>query len=360
MKVSQIRTSPVRLPYRKPLKTASNYFEVATGLLVEISTDDGERGYGYADLFPRTGETLSTAQAIIKEILAPGILGEDARDLQRLFLSIEKIIAGNSRAKASVEMALQDLRGKVYRLPVCEFLGGAVRKSVKIIRMVSLSDPQAMAKEAVGFVQAGFGALKLKIGTGVNEDLERVRRVRETVGDGIFIKVDANQAYRLEEALQVARGLEKYDVKTFEQPLKADDWEGMIYLTHQSPIPIEADQSVRSVTDALRVIRLRAASVITTSPQKAGGVLRAKQIADLCEAAGIPCIVSNVAGSAINDAAALHVVAASPSTFLPCEVGEFQRIEGDPASGLKVKDGEIEIPCVAGLGVEVDMPPSDG
>lgn len=360
MKVAQIRTHPVRLPYRTPLKTASNYFEVATGLLVEITTDEGEKGYGYADLFPRVGETLSTAQAIIKEILAPGILGKDARDLQHLYQSMEKQVAGNSRAKASIEMALQDLRGKVCRLPVCEFLGGAVRRRVRIIRMVSLGDPAEMAQEAVGFVQEGFSALKLKIGTGVKEDVERVRRVRETVGDGIFIKVDANQAYRLEEALQVARGLEKYDVKTFEQPLRADDWEGMIYLTHNSPVPIEADQTVRSVADALRAIRLRAASVITTSPQKAGGVLRAKQIADLCEAAGIPCIVSNVAGSAINDAAAAQVVAASPSTFLPCEVGEFQRIEGDPASGLKVRDGEMEIPSAPGLGVEVNMPESDG
>jgi len=129
----------------------------------------------------------------------------------------------------------------------------------------------------------------------------------------------------------------------------------MVHVTSNSPIPIEADQTVRSLSDALRVIRLGAASVINTSPQKVGGILPAKRMADLCEAAGIPCIISNVGGSAINDAAALQVIAASLSTHLPCEVGEFERVTGDPVSGLEVRNGEIRIPDAPGLGVKVSL-----
>ncbi len=145
-------------------------------------------------------------------------------------------------------------------------------------------------------------------------------------------------------------------METFEQPLPADDWGGMVHLTKNSPIPIEADQTVRSISDALRAIRLGAAHVITTSPQKVGGILQAKRVADLCEAAGIQCIVSNVGGSLLNDAAAIQVIAASASTDLPCEVGEFQRVTGDPACGLEVRNGEICIPAEPGLGVEVAFP----
>ncbi len=356
MKIAQIRTRPVHLPYLEPLKTASNYFDVAEGLLIEIATDGGERGYGYAELFPRVGETLSTAQSIIEELLAPMVMGKDPSDVKLHVELMEKKLAGNRRAKAAVEMALQDLRGKASRLPVYELLGGKARSKVTVLRMVSLREPEEMAQEASALVQKGIKALKLKIGTGWKKDVERVRRVREAVGDEVFIKVDANQAYKFDEALRVARLLEPLEVRTFEQPLPAEDWEGMVELTKKSPVPVEADQTVRSVADVLRAIRLGAARVINTSPQKVGSILGAKCIADLCEAAGIPCILSNVGGSLLNDAAAIQVVAASFSTHLPCEVGEFERVTRDPANGLKVLDGEIHIPTASGLGVNVVFP----
>ena len=346
----------MRLPYRDPMKTASNYFAVATGLLVEITSDDGLCGYGYADLFPRTGETISTAKAIIEEVFAPALKEQDPAAVVALMQKLEKQAAGNNRAKAAIEMALQDLRGKKARLPVYEFLGGKVRSKVVAMKMVGLKTPGEMAEDSKALVGRGIKALKLKIGTGLKEDVERVKRVRDTVGENIFIKVDANQAYSLPEARKIARRLADYGCETFEQPLPADDWEGMISLSQDSPVPIEADQTVRTVKDALQVIRLKAAHIINTSPQKAGGISHAKLIADLCTAAGIPCIVSNVAGSRINDAAALHVIAAAASAYLPCEVSEFERIDGDPASGIEVVDGEIEIPSAIGLGVEVLSP----
>jgi L-alanine-DL-glutamate epimerase-like enolase superfamily enzyme len=209
------------------MKTATNSFAVATGLLIEIVSDEELRGYGYADLFPRSGETISTAQAIIDEIIFPGIKDKDPRELKILLEWMNKQVVGHSRAEAAVEMAILDLRGKAAQLPVYEFLGGALRKSVTVMRMVGL---------------------------------------------------------------------------------------------------------------------------------KVGGILQAKRVADLCEAAGIQCIVSNVGGSLLNDAAAIQVIAASASTDLPCEVGEFQRVTGDPACGLEVRNGEICIPAEPGLGVEVAFP----
>ena len=355
--ISHVHAAPLRLPYRDPMKTATNYFAEATGLLIEIRTDEGLKGYGYAELFPRAGETIETAQPIVRDILAPGLVGRDANDFHPLLDWMEKQVTGNRRAKASIEMALHDLRGKKTRLPVYELLGGKVRESVTVMRMVGLRKPEEMAKEAGELVQQGIRALKIKIGTGWKEDIERVKAVRERVGEKVFIKVDANQCYSADEALRVARLLEEFNVKTFEQPVQADDWDGMTYLTKNSPIPIEADQTVRSIADVIRVIRTGAAHVINTSPQKAGGILQAKRIADLCDAAGMPCILSSIAGCVLNDAASIQVIAASRSTHLPCEVGESHRVTGDPTRGLEVVNGEISVPTSPGLGVEVQFPP---
>ena len=130
MKVEDIRNYPIKLPYIIPLKTSTNYFDVTTGLLVEILTNEGLKGYGYSELFPRTGETITTAQAMMKEILVPGIKGKDPREVRNILEWMDHKIVGNQRVKAGLETALQDLRGKANGVPVYELLGGAVRKSV--------------------------------------------------------------------------------------------------------------------------------------------------------------------------------------------------------------------------------------
>jgi L-alanine-DL-glutamate epimerase-like enolase superfamily enzyme len=337
------------------MRTSRNYFAAAVALLIEIVADDGTHGYGYSDLFTRAGEEPAPAGAIAVEIFDATLRDGNPLEIEPLVARLEARLGANIRLLAGFEMALQDLRGKLLGVPVYEMLGGAVRSRVTVMRMVGLKRPDEMAEEAVQLCRRGIKALKLKIGTGCDEDVERVRQVRAAVGEEVFLKVDANQAYTFEEALRVARQLEKFRVETFEQPLQADDWEGMIRLTRESPVPVEADQTVKSVEDAIRVIREGAAKVITTSPQKVGGIFRAKRVADLCEAAGMACIVSNVGGSRLNDAAACQVIACSAAARLPCEVGEFERLTADPAKGLEVIDGEIQTPTGPGLGVDVEF-----
>jgi len=337
------------------MKTSCNYFAAAVALLIEIADDDRTRGYGYTDLFTRAGESPAPAGAIAAEIFDGALRGGNPLEIEALVARLEEKLDTNNRLLAGFEMALQDLRGKLLGVPVYELLGGAVRSRVTVMRMVGLKRPDEMAEEAVQLCRRGIKALKLKIGTGFEEDIERVRQVRAAVGPDVFLKVDANQAYGFAEALRVARELTNFRVGTFEQPFPADDWESMTRLTRESPVPIEADQTVKSVADAVRVIRDEAAKVITTSPQKVGGIFRAKRIADLCEAAGMPCIVSNVGGSRLNDAAACQVIASSAAARLPCEIGEFERLTADPAVGLEIVNGEIQIPSGPGLGVEIEF-----
>src|SRR6476620_9019547 len=106
MKMDQIETTILEMPYTKPLVTATNNFTVARGLLVKVITDGGIEGYGYSDLFPRTGETPQTAQHLIDTVLKPKVVGRELEDLARVRANMDHVLTGNPRAKSALETAL--------------------------------------------------------------------------------------------------------------------------------------------------------------------------------------------------------------------------------------------------------------
>ncbi len=352
MKIEQIEITPLELPYRKPLITAANRFVIAHGLLVKVVAGDGCEGFGYADFFPRTGESVESARQAIEAVIKPAILGRELGELIRLRREIDGRIAGNPRAKAALETALYDALAKSMGAPLYLLLGGLYRSEVKVIKMLSVDDPEAMAEEARQLVREGLVALKLKIGGQIDLDLRRVSAVRDAVGDGIFIKVDANEAYDAKTAIKLAKGLAELGVEIFEQPVPRLHIDALREVKEHSPIKIEADQSVRTAEDAYYLIRNRMVDAINTSIQKAGGIGEVRKIAELCAVAGIRCALSNTAGSMVGDAAALHVAASTPGIAPLCELGEFETISGDPFVGLKVIEGTLRVPEGAGLGVK--------
>jgi L-Ala-D/L-Glu epimerase len=215
VKIEHIKTTVLAMPYKKPLVTATNNFTVARGLLVKVVTDAGVEGYGYSDLFPRTGETPETARHTIEEILKPKVIGRDLEELVRIRADIDHTLTGNPRAKAALESAMYDALARSYHVPLFVMLGGRYRKEIKIIKMVSVDVPEAMAEEARQVVRDGL-SLKLKVSGKISQDLPRVAAVRKAVGDDVFIKVDANEAYDAKTAIRLAKGLADHGVEVFE------------------------------------------------------------------------------------------------------------------------------------------------
>jgi L-alanine-DL-glutamate epimerase-like enolase superfamily enzyme len=185
----------------------------------------------------------------------------------------------------------------------------------------------------------------------IDLDLNRVATVRDAVGGGIFIKVDANEAYDAKTAVKLARGLADLAVDIFEQPVPRQQTDALREVKEGSPIKIEADQSVRTAEDAYELIRNRAIDGINTSIQKAGSIREVRRIAELCELGGIRCALSNTAGSMVGDAAALHVAASTPAIVPLCELGEFETISGDPFTGLAINRGTLRLTEGDGLGI---------
>jgi L-alanine-DL-glutamate epimerase-like enolase superfamily enzyme len=352
LKIEQIEISSLELPYKKALITATNRFVTAQGLLVKVLLDDGLEGYGYADLFPRTGETLESARYAVEGVIKPTIIGQDLRELVRLRNGIDHLITGNPRAKAALETAFYDALAKSMHVPLYLLLGGLFRSEIKVVKMLGLADAEAMAEEAKVLVREGFTALKLKMSGKIDLDLSRVSKVRGVAGSGVFIKVDANEAYDAKTAIRLAKGLADLGVEVFEQPVPRSQIEALWEVKKHSPIKIEADQSVRTAADAYYLIQNRIVDAINTSIQKAGGISEVRRIADLCELAGIRCALSNTAGSMVGDAAALHLAASIPGISPLSELGEFETISGDPFVGLKINKGTLQLPEGEGLGVK--------
>jgi L-alanine-DL-glutamate epimerase-like enolase superfamily enzyme len=352
MKIETIETTILEMPYTKPLITATNHFTVARGLLVKVVTNSGVPGYGYSDLFPRTGETAETARHVVDAVLKPIINGRELEDLARIRADMDHALTGNPRAKAALECALYDALARSIRIPLNLLLGGRYRNEVRVIKMISVGQPEMMASEAKQVADEGL-ALKLKMSGKISLDLSRIAKVRQAVGDDVFIKVDANEAYDAKTAIRLAKGLADYGVEIFEQPVPRDQLGALWEVKKHAPIKIEADQSVRTVADAAYLIRERMVDSINTGIQKVGGIQEVRKIAELCEQAGIGCALSNTAGSMVGDAAAVHLAASMPGISPLCELGEFEVVSGDPFFGLAVEKGAIEVPKADGLGVSL-------
>jgi len=352
LNIAAIDNHLLSLPYHKPLITAANRFVMAEGVLVEIRSEAGLSGYGYIDVFPRTGETPGSAQYAIDRVLKPALMGRDLNELGRIKENVDRMLIGNPRVKSGVETALYDLLAKSLHVPVHMLLGGLVKHEVRIVRMTSLDDPEAMAEEAQQLVTEGYSAVKLKMSGDLALDMLRATNVRKAVGDGVFLKVDANEAYDAKSAIRLAKHLADLDVEIFEQPVPRHQTQALLEVKTHSPIKIEADQSVTSAADAYRLIRHGAVDSINTSLLKAGGFVEARRIAELCRVTGVGCALSNTAGSMVGDAAALQLAASNAGISSYCELGEFTTISGDPFTGLEIKDGRLRIPQGEGLGVQ--------
>lgn len=351
MKITELRVETLDLPYRKPLITATNQFYSARGFLVHAESDGGLVGYGYIDVFPRTGETVGSARYAIEEVIRPLLVGQPVEELARLSRLMNEKITDNRRAKGGVEMALYDLLGKRFDAPLYALLGGLARTEVTVIKMVSLGQPLEMARQCRELVDRGYRALKLKIKGEVGLDLARVAAVRDVVGPDVFLKVDANEAFDAKSAIRMAAGMADLGVAVFEQPVPRRHHEALAEVKRRSSILVEADQSAGSAHEAFRLLRDGACDAVNTGILKAGGMQQARQIIDMCALTGAKCGLSNVAACMVGDAALLHLALSSPGVSEFCEIGECEAITGDPFTGIRVVDGKLHAPEGPGLGV---------
>ena len=378
MKITAVSTTPIRIPVEHaPYSTEGAGTKFHWGrrsrispkrpapmleyVLVTIHTDAGITGVGesQADI-GFFGNTVEGVQVAIDDYLGPQLIGHDPFDRERLMDIID--FRGHTCAKAGLDLALHDLIGKALDTPVSTLLGGRHRDAIPVSIEIAGGSPDAMAAECLRFMQQGVRAFKPKLGGDPDQDADRLLAIREAVGPDVSLRADANQGYTPKEAIRLCRLAERYDIdlELLEQPVAAWDLVGLAQVRRSVDVLIEADEACYSIHDAMQLIRHEAADVFNIKIGKAGGLLHAKKIAALAEAAGLQCVLGTAFGLGVEMAAKLQLAAATMNLVDAVEfteIGLHPNLLGQPeasALALPLADGRLQVPTGPGLGVNLD------
>jgi L-alanine-DL-glutamate epimerase-like enolase superfamily enzyme len=353
MRITRVELIESAMPKEDPnWRFALGGSPVSEGFVLRVEADDGTQGYGYCASAFHYGISVGGLRDALTSFAAR-LEGKNPFDREAILDELDHVLAHNYQAKAAVDLALHDLVARALGVPVYQLIGGLVRESIPVLRIVALKEPEEMAVNAQKLVDQGYGYLKVKIGGDPRKDVARVAAIRQQVGPDVHITLDANQSYSPKDAIRAIRRLEAYDIDLVEQPVRADDFDGLAQVTRAVDTPIEADESARSLSDVFRLLQTRAADSISIKLMKLGGIRNAKLAAGMCQAAGVRCRVGAAVGSRIVNAACMHYIAATPNVGYACEVGEFARLLNDPAEGLEIEGGVLRVPHGPGLGVTV-------
>jgi muconate cycloisomerase len=364
MPITAVGAEPIQGQVHPDLAIISSLGEHLRGhyVLVRVTDDAGRVGLGEASVTSVwSGETQTGTIALIKEVLAPLLIGADPFDTEWLGRKLDRAAFGNSFAKAALEMALLDLQGQTLGVPVYQLLGGcsseAREKGIRLKFVVGAVEPDLAAQRARRMVERGWTSIKVKVGRHEHPrvDVERLRAVRDAIGPDVLLLVDANGGYTVEQAAWAAARFEKLDVVLFEQPTRRGDHVSMAEVRRRSGIPIMADESVFTPQDALEVIRHQSADVLSLYPGKHGGLRATQHIAKMAEAAGIVCTIGSNLEREVATAAMAHVTVCTAN--IQCErfpgdlIGPLYYEEALTQEPLRYQADRLWVPDRPGLGV---------
>jgi L-alanine-DL-glutamate epimerase-like enolase superfamily enzyme len=321
---------------------------------VRISTDEGIEGIGSASPAEDvTGESPEACRTALSVKQLGWLGGRDPRDLDKLVRELGQSHRATPAARAAVDMALHDLVARGEGVPLVDLLGrchDALPTSVTI----GISSVEESIAEADEYLGRGFRCLKVKTGRSFDEDVERLTKLRERVGPEIFIRIDANQGYTVEEARSFGDLAADLDLELIEQPLPASLDSEMRSLPPSVRRIIAADESLHGEEDARDLAEdPSACGIFNIKIMKSGGIRPALVIAGIAESAGIDLMWGCNDESILSIAAALHAAYACPSTRYLDLDGSFD-LARDPASGgFVVEEGRLRLLDRPGLGVDL-------
>jgi len=354
MKITDIRFNMLRVPLKTPFKTALRTVDTIEDVIVTVHTDKGNVGYGEAPATAViTGDTHGSIVEAIKKYIAPRIIGEDVANLNRITQLIQGSLEKNSSAKAAVEIAVYDLFGQLYNAPLYKLLGGGDPVITTDIT-ISVDYIDKMVADSVAAVERGFESLKIKVGKDIGVDIERVKAIYAAVEGRALMRLDANQGWTAKQAVFALQTLEDAGVRLelVEQPVKAQDLEGMKFVTERVHTPIMADESVFGPTEVIELIRMRAADIINIKLMKTGGLSNAIHIADICGMYEMECMIGCMVETSVSVSAAVHLAVAKANVITKVDLDGPSLCQFNPVvGGVIFNESEISVTQAPGLGI---------
>lgn len=351
MKITRIKSWSENLELTRPYSIAFQTTDSVENVFVTLETDGGLIGLGSgAPVQSITGESLSDCTTVLKDKLEELLLGEDIRLIKKHCRTLEKELHKTPAARAAVDIALHDLWAKYLKLPLVEVLGRE-HHSIPTSITIGIKSVTESVTEAVEYIGRGFRILKVKTGNSVEEDIERIVKIREKTGSRIKIRVDANQGYTVAELLEFEKKTRKLNIEFIEQPLKSDHNIGMLNVPENIRKKCMADESLQDPDDALK---------LTAPPQpfglyniklmKCGGINSSLQIAEIARLAKIDLMWGCMDESIISISAALHAALASPATRYLDLDGSLDLARDLVSGGFILKNGSLSVNETPGLG----------
>jgi muconate cycloisomerase len=374
-KIQSVETLLVHLPTRREHMWTGLTEPIGRYLLVRITSDEGVIGWGEAPAlkdwggeFGRYfGESASLSETVIQNYLAPAIIDLEVGNIVEAHARMDSVIKGYPYSKAALEIALYDVAARTLNCPVHILLGGRVRDKIPVTHSIGLLDIDVAEREAAIVAKEGIKTIKIKVGVDPQRDVEIVQRIRDAVGPGVSLCVDANEGYKTPgEAIKTIRKMEYCDLIYVEQPVSGIERNAQVARSIDTPLML--DESAWNSHDVIQIIEARAAEIVSIYTTKPGGLLRAMEVAAVCRAAGIICNVNGSVETGVGNLANLQLAAAAPSVVLSCVVPVSTPAEQQNSQiagiyyaddliteAMSFVDGEIELPNGPGMGIDIDL-----
>lgn len=357
MNITKVEAIPFHIPFDPDLhlKYAYRTAAAADHVLVRVYTNNGIVGISEAPARPQIyGETQESIVAIVEKYLGPPIVGKDPFNLDCIHHSLDSI-PHNLCAKAAIDIAIHDIIGKYLNIPVYNYIGGKTRDSIPLSWMVGVDTKERMVSECQKFLAMGIGAFKIKAGLDFDEDIERFKAIRNSLGNKVILYVDPNQTFKgTKRAVTLIRELEKYGLAWIEEPSPIFDKRSRLEISKSISVPILGDESCTTPLDVAQELELGAIGIVMIKVARTG-FHKTKKIIYMCQEAGIPCLIGSAADSSIGAAASAQVAVAFRNVIFPSEISYHLRMKGDLLiDPPRFHNGYLSLPEKPGLGIEVN------
>ena len=366
MKIADIRTHLLEHKLEVAFESASMRFDRRMHILVEVICDDGTVGWG---------ECLGPARpnAAIVDAYKPWLIGQNPLETEKIWATCYNALRDQGQrgltvtALSGIDIALWDIKGKHFGVPVSTLLGGRFRDSVRAYATGSFKRDgvdrvQDNAEEMAGHAAAGFHAAKVKIGFGIAEDLEVIRAVREAIGPDMRLMIDANHGYDPIEAIRLGKAAADYDIDWFEEPVTPEHLAAYRDVRAGQPIPVAGGETWHTRWGFREPLETRCVDIAQPDLCGVGGFTEAKRVGDLASVHNVR-VVPHVWGTAVHLAAALQFMASmvpNPVRVNPIEpIMEFDRTHNPfrqaiVKTPIEHQGGVVAVPDAPGLGIDID------
>ena len=373
IKITHVIVHIIKSNLEVPFAFSQGWVTQRSATLVEIKTNNGLTGWGEA--FCQGLEPPEISAAVIESALKPLLLDQSPLDIEVLWHKMYNMTRDYGRKGSvvsgisAIDIALWDIAGQFYDQPIYQLLGGCFRNKIKpyatgFYRIKGKDESSRLSEEAISHYENGFDHMKIKLGFGLEDDIECMKSISEVLeGKNVTLMVDTNHAYGRSEALHLGYALSEYNLRWYEEPVVPEDINGYVELRSKLTMPIAGGENEHTLFGYKSLFENGAVDIAQPDIGSCGGITAAKHIIALAHSFGVE-VNPHVWGSAIAQAASIQVIASIPNThhsiFARSPILEYDQSSHPFRRELlnqpiELNNGMVDVSSKSGLGIEVNL-----